>query len=57
MRKAESWALCFFLEEAFDSEATEEIQTPSNFSALPSQFRTQTEEIKDLVPELMPQIR
>jgi ssDNA-binding Zn-finger/Zn-ribbon topoisomerase 1 len=42
-------------EEAFGFEATEEIQTPSDFSAPPSHFRTQTEEIKDLVSELMPQ--
>jgi hypothetical protein len=42
-------------EEAFDSEAIQDIQAPSDFSGPPSHFRRQIKEIKDLISELMPE--
>jgi hypothetical protein len=42
-------------EEAFNSEATQDIQVPSDFSVSPPNSRRQIKEIKDLISELMPE--
>jgi hypothetical protein len=42
-------------EEAFGSETTDEIQTPSDISAPPPYFRRHIKEIKDLISELVPE--